>query len=107
MTEPPKGLGAHGRKLWDELTIEWEFSEADHFLLKTLCELYQEFQEHRATLKKEGSCIHTGDGMIRKHPASELLKVARNQFLMTWRLLNLRDPLEAPKVGRPPGGLGR
>jgi P27 family predicted phage terminase small subunit len=99
---PPTIRTKESKKIWKEITTNWELDESMLILLTIALESYQRLQQAKAILDKTGLIIKTPSGQVKKHPALEAEKVARQGFLMAWRMLNLG--IEAPgAVGRPAG----
>ena len=99
--KPPTHLSKETREWWRKIEKSWTLDDAAYILLKTALEAYDEMHQAKAILKKEGVTIKTKTN-IKKHPALEMLKVARSQFLASWRMLNFG--IEPPgEIGRPPG----
>lgn len=93
---------AETRKIWKQITEAWELDESGLVILKIALESYDRLIQAKRILDKEGVTVKTDTGQIKKHPACEIEKNARQGFLMAWRMLNLG--IEPPgSIGRPPG----
>jgi len=99
----PKSLKkSASKKIWTEITEAWEIDESGMVLLMTALEAYERYLEAKEILDKHGFVYKTSSGQLKKNPALEVEKVARGQFLIAWRMLNLGiDP--PGNIGRPGG----
>ena len=98
----PKHLSREAQGWWKKITSQCDFDDTAYLLIETMFECYDEFKEARGNLKKYGPLIKAKSGAIHRNPSIEALKIARSQFLQSWRLLNLS--MEPPgEIGRPPG----
>ena len=95
----PSYLSKNAKQWWKKLEDQYEFTNDTYMLLITLLECFDEYQKARELLTKGGPLIKSKNGVIKKNPCIELLKVSRSQFLATWRLLGFNIS--------PPDGLRR
>jgi P27 family predicted phage terminase small subunit len=92
-----------GRKIWKDVTNNWELDESMIILLTVALEAFERLQQAKRILDKTGLIIKTPSGQVKKNPCVEVEKVSRQNFLMAWRMLNLG--IESPgAVGRPGKG---
>ncbi len=96
-------LSTKATSLRRRILTEWQLTDSDTILLDR-CLLYLDQADgYQAMLDKEGlTIVNKGTGASRPHPALAALKLARNNFLAAWRLLNLKDEAAKTKPGRPP-----
>lgn len=107
-TEPPPHLSQAARKLWVQLTTEYDLGDASATaLLEVALVAYDRAQEARAILKKQGLLVRDKNGRIRAHPMCAVERDAAKTFGQTLRLLNLDVEPLAPKAGRQPGDWGK
>jgi len=98
--KPPIHLSAEAKKWWRKVTSKWEIDESAFLLLEVSLEALDEMRVAQKTLKKEGAIIRGKNGVMKKSPALEFLKLSRSHFLQSWRMLGLQ--LEPPREnGRP------
>jgi P27 family predicted phage terminase small subunit len=92
----PSHLSKAAVKWWNELCEQYDFTPDSFMLLVTLLETFDEYQQARKLILKNGSLIRGKNGIVKKNPAVELLKVSRSHFLATWRLLgfNVQSPAD-------------
>jgi hypothetical protein len=98
--KPEQSLGKHGRKLWTEITAQFDVVGVEP-LLGELCALKDRLAEVREAIAAKGVV-----------EAGKLLDTEVRlcgQFRQLWRAIGLGDRDSEPKrIGRPPGtGAGR
>ena len=106
----PQHLKAKGRALWVGVQAEFAISDAQGLaLLLVAAEALDRLEEARQILEKDGPMQPDRFGVMRKHPAAELEREARQGFLVALKQLGLDtgDEAEAPQMGRPPNVLPR
>ena len=91
----PRHLSKEARGIWRTIENEWELDGHSKIILLVALEAFDEFRAAQAELKKDGMTFKTPTNQLKKHPALEVLKVARGQFLHSWKMLNLG--IEPPK----------
>lgn len=98
-----KKLSNQARKLKKSLSKEYDISdEAGVLLLQTAMEAYDEFQDAKAIVDREGLTVRGDRGGIKAHPLLSVIRDSRGQFLMALKHLNLDiEPLKG--IGRPAG----
>lgn len=98
-----KKLSRQAAKLKQSLSKEYDIGdEAGRLLLQTAMEAYDEFQDAKVVVDKEGLTVRGDRGQIKAHPLLAVIRDARAQFLMALKHLNLDiEPLNG--IGRPPG----
>jgi len=103
MIKAPKSLSLESKRIWKEITTGWELDESGELLLKLALEALDEYRSAKRAIEKEGYILKSKSGVGHKHPAIEVMKIARGQFIQLWKQLHLdlQSPLEGP--GRPPG----
>ena len=98
----PHHLSSESKKIYKQLTLDWDFDHSALILLKTALEAYDRLQTARKEIDQEGTAITTPTGHLKPHPSLRIEKEARQGFLMAWRMLNLN--IEPPgEIGRPGG----
>lgn len=89
--KPPAGLSPQAKRLWRRIFDASDIDEVARPLLDAYCEDFDERQEGRAILAREGPVIvdKTAAGLERKrlHPAQAIVHNATGRMLRTWRLL--------------------
>jgi hypothetical protein len=98
-------FGAEGRKLWDKVTADYQFTEAAEIeLLKQACLAADQIEALGKRIKDDGLTVPTNNGGLRAHP----LRIQHLQQSFLCRTLGKLGLLgETKKVGRPPnGGVG-
>lgn len=98
--KPPKHLSAESKKWWNKIEEGWKLTPDSYILLKVALEAYDEVQQARETIKRHGGVVKYPSGIVRVNPAHMILKVARQNFLQAWKMLNFG--IEPPgEIGRP------
>ena len=91
------------KEIWKKINHDWKLDFDHRVILQKALEFLERSMEAREILDRDGLCFETAQGVIKKHPAIEIQKIADGQFLMAWRMLNLG--VEAPLgIGRPGTG---
>jgi P27 family predicted phage terminase small subunit len=101
--KPPKHLSLEARRLWVSLVSEWSFNGAELEILRTALESRDRYQQARRQIDKEGLTVVSETGVVHKHPAVEVEKIARSGFLQAFKMLGLREDELPARLGRPPG----
>lgn len=100
----PAGLGPAGRRLWSELTRDFDFDGADRVVLGELCATVDVIGELKAILKQEGLLCESPQG-IRAHPAEAMLRARQLVLVRLSRALKLPDATPAAPRRRRSSGL--
>lgn len=98
----PNGLGAEGRRLWEQITAEWQIDDAASATLLTMaCRQADRAEECAQRLAKDGPVLKTRAG-VKAHPLIQA-EIACRSFVA--RALSKLGVLFEPQkaVGRPPG----
>jgi phage terminase small subunit len=98
----PTGLGAEGRRLWVQITTEWEITDAASATLLTMaCRQADRAEECAQRLAKDGPVLKTRAG-VKAHPLIQA-EIACRSFVA--RALSKLGVLFEPQkmIGRPPG----
>jgi hypothetical protein len=98
----PTGLGAEGRRLWQQITTEWEIADAaSATLLEMACKQLDRAEECARRLAKDGPVLKTRAG-VKTHPLIQA-EIACRSFVA--RALSKLGVLFEPQkmLGRPPG----
>ena len=85
----PSHLSAESRRIWREIEAEWDLDAHSRTILTVALEAFDEMRLARDMVGKYGQVIKSQSGFARINPAVNALKIARGQFLNTWRMLNL------------------
>jgi hypothetical protein len=103
---PPRDLGQHGRKLWDEVQAAYGIADRGGIeLLAQACATLDRAEALAAAIAADGPVIYTRTGVPRSHPAVKDELACRAFVVRTLERLGLN--VEAVKsVGRPTGNLG-
>ena len=68
--QPPRPLGQHGQRLWNDLTREFDFSDrAGQDLLAAACTHLDRAEELAEKINADGLVIRTRSGVVKVHPA--------------------------------------
>jgi len=97
------------RKLWNECTTTFPLDHAEaKEILTVACDSLENYYRARDTIYLEGLTYKTNSGLIKRHPASAIMRQERTGFLAAMKSLNLEwDPDAEPVVmGRPREGIG-
>lgn len=97
---PPDHLSSEAKAIHIQVNSEIVLPSDALLTLRVALEQFDIAQEARQILSREGLVVTSKAGMVRKHPATEILKNATGQFLSAMRLLGL-DKVEPGPIGRP------
>jgi P27 family predicted phage terminase small subunit len=102
--KPPAGLKADGKRLWTELQRAYGIVDAGGLLLlETACKSYQDWQEARAAVAKDGLLVPDRQGGTKAHPAAKIVESSHRSMMAALRGLHLDiEPLQ-DRPGRPSG----
>jgi P27 family predicted phage terminase small subunit len=98
MTErTPRHLGANGKRLWRELTAEYDFGDAASIALLTrACESVDRMEQARQIIAKEGITIRNAAGVPTRHPAVVVEINAAAAMRDSFKLLGLYHGHKGP-----------
>ncbi len=102
--QPPAGLGSHGERLWRDVLVEFDISDAPKLeLLQQAAESLDRAEALKAEAERDGLTIVSAEsGATRSHPALTQEAVFRSLVVkFLGRLGVLDEPKRGP--GRPPG----
>jgi P27 family predicted phage terminase small subunit len=96
------------RKFFKAIHAEWQFTDDEVSVIYATCEQLDLYWRACDQISDEGATFQQDNGMIRKHPAVEIVKNSWSGFLAGCRLLGVcqaQDDKKAP--GRPPEPFGK
>src|SRR2546421_11072903 len=96
-------LSPEARKLWKEITAQWDLEPDAMAILQQACEALDEVRRAQETLEKEGRVVKDRFGQPKQHPECLNLRDARAAFLKSLKQLNLEGPGPRAGPGRPSG----
>lgn len=99
---PPKGLKGDAATLWNEIAESYDLDPACFRYLETACRAFASMRRAEALIEKDGFMIVDRYGGKKSHPAHDLVRRYRRQFLDCMRALNL-DIIPPLPPGRPTG----
>jgi hypothetical protein len=98
---PPRDLGQHGRKLWDEVQAVYGISDRGGIeLLAQACAALDRAEMLAEAIAKDGSVIYSRTGVPKSHPAVKDELACRAFVVRTLERLGLNVEAVKP-VGRP------
>jgi P27 family predicted phage terminase small subunit len=86
------------RKWWTSVTHTFVLEPHHLLLLEAACDAWDRTVQARDTLRREGVTVPTGNGGSKKHPAVDVERDARAQFITALRALDL--DVEMPKADK-------
>ena len=93
-----------GKKLKRSILAEFDISDSGGLeILERAIESFCRMREAEAIIDVEGLTIKNHFGEPKEHPAVNIERKARAQFLLAIKQLNLDVPIPNHKIGRPPG----
>lgn len=98
----PKDLSAAAKRIWDDVTRDYEIDDAGSLILLEACRAFDRREEARGILKAEGCVVTDRFGQKKAHPACGIERDSAATLMRAWRLLGL-DQQPAGPIGRPPG----
>jgi hypothetical protein len=102
---PPRNLGHHGRKLWDQVQHEYAIQDIGGIeLLAQICEALDTLSALRKRIAADGEVIQTRSGP-RAHPALRDEVALRGFICRTLQRLGITQEVIRP-IGRPARGIG-
>lgn len=103
--QPPRKLGEHGRKLWHDVTTEYDITDVGGIeLLAQACAAADRAEMLSELIEEQGATIKGRHG-IRAHPCLKDELNARNFVVRTLSRLGITTEAIKP-MGRPPSGFG-
>ncbi|MBV8444098.1 MAG: hypothetical protein JO312_26665 [Hyphomicrobiales bacterium] len=101
--EPPRPLGEHGRRLWDQVHREYQVDDvAGVELLAQAAAALDRAESLAGRIQEDGELLRTPSG-LKCHPAIREELSARGFVVRTMMKLGLNfEPLRT-SIGRPPG----
>jgi hypothetical protein len=103
---PPRDLGQHGRKLWDEVQAAYGITDRGGVeLLAQACAALDRAQALAVAIGTDGEVVYSRAGVPRSHPAVKDELACRAFVVRTLERLGLNVEGVKP-VGRPPGNVG-
>jgi hypothetical protein len=104
---PPRELGRHGRKLWDEVQAAYGIADRGGIeLLAQACAALDRAEALAEAIKADGAIIYTRTGVPRSHPAVKDELACRAFIVRTLERLGLNVEAVKPGPGRPPRAIG-
>src|SRR5207244_13360155 len=94
---------AEARKLFREITAQWDLEPDAMAILQQACEALDEVRRSQAALQKEGRGAKDRFGQPKQHPECLNLRDARAAFLKANKQPNLEGPVPRSGPGRPAG----
>jgi P27 family predicted phage terminase small subunit len=99
LAKPPKALSPEAKTWWRKLVRDYAIDDsAGHLLLENALQAFDEMRSAQAILEKEGQVFRDRYGQPRQHPATLVVRDARNLMLRSLRALNL-DVLPGAPLG--------
>jgi hypothetical protein len=103
---PPRDLGQHGRKLWDEVQAAYGIADRGGVeLLAQACAALDRAEGLAAAIATDGAIVYTRTGVPRSHPAVKDELACRAFLVRTLERLGLNVEGVKP-AGRPPSNAG-
>ena len=101
---PPKHLGDEARKWWQLMQDEYGIEDAGGLtLLGVAAEAQDRMTRARKLIEERGEVVEGRGGVLKAHPATQIERDARGQFLQALAALHVDvEPLR-DQVGRPSG----
>ena len=88
------------KRFWYDSLNDFEFGADGLEVLRMACNCLNRFLEAKEAIDTEGVTFKTESGQIKKHPAAEVEKTARQGFLQAVKMLGFEVDEKRP-VGRP------
>jgi P27 family predicted phage terminase small subunit len=93
------------QKFFDQILSEFDLEADSMKVFQVACNSLDRYLEAKEKLDNEGITYMTQSGNIKKHPANEIEKVAKAQFLQAMRMLGI-SAVEPNRPGRPTSRAG-
>jgi hypothetical protein len=104
---PPRDLGQHGRKLWDEVQAAYGITDrGGDELLAQCCAACDRAEALAEAIARDGSVVYSRTGVPRSHPAAKDELACRAFVVRTLERLGLNVEAVKPGPGRPPSAFG-
>jgi hypothetical protein len=104
--EPPRNLGNHGRKLWDQIMGEYAIADSGGLeMLAQACQALDRAEPLREEIDRDGAVIRVR-GTIKDHPALKHELANRAFVVRTLAKLALNFEPVRPSSGRPGLSIG-
>jgi hypothetical protein len=87
----PADLQKEGKKLWREITTEFDLTHAELALLREACRLVDELQTIRFALLKADATVSGSTGQVRPNPLFDEARKHRESLAKTLGALALPD----------------
>ena len=103
--QAPKGFRPEAKKLWYSTQDVYDLGTDAFEVLRAACLSLTNFLNAQDLIQAEGMTVKSKTGVIKKHPAMEIVKAERAGFLQATKLLGLDFNEDDFKrlPGRPPG----
>jgi phage terminase small subunit len=88
-SKPPRNLSKEARVWWQTIQSEWNLDSTGILYLNTAMESYDLMKQAQAILDREGLVITDRFKVQRQHPATLILRDAKNQMLKNLEALHL------------------
>ena len=99
--EPPRNIGPHGRRLWDQVMREYDIQDAGGLeMLAQACQALDRAEALREEIDRDGAVIRVR-GTVRDHPALKHELACRSFVVRTLSRLGLNFEPVRPSAGRP------
>jgi hypothetical protein len=103
---PPRELGQHGRKLWDEVQAAYGITDRGGVeLLAQCCAALDRAEALAEAIERDGPVVYSRTGP-KSHPAAKDELACRAFIVRTLERLGLNVEAVKPGPGRPPSGFG-
>jgi hypothetical protein len=104
---PPRDLGQHGRKLWDEVQAAYGITDRGGVeLLAQACQAADRAEALADAIARDGSVVYSRSGVPKSHPAIKDELANRAFVVRTLERLGLNVEAVKPGPGRPPSAFG-
>lgn len=84
-----QGLSPERESLWDKITAQFEFSEAELAILRAGLEALDRCQQAKGILDREGITVTDRWKQVKPHPAVNIERDNRSAFISAMRTLKL------------------
>jgi hypothetical protein len=104
---PPRDLGRHGRKLWDEIQAAYGIGDiGGRELLAQACQAAERAEALAAAIARDGTVVYGDSGSPKSHPAVKDELACRAFVVRTLERLGVTSEGVRPGPGRPPSAFG-